>query len=261
MEAPTAMKDPVSNEPRWMPREAVQEGLVKLTDRQELIKESLDRALASDAHWPDTQFLWEIHPFATWLEEQMNRLFNRKEVPVTQLQESLELDESIFLFFGRIPNQGGSTLLDSWIGVHFRDRKFTGYMTIEEVLFKAQLEPESLVNVGIVQVAGLQSMVGNAVEQAQSRFHEQVAELNDEIETQTLEEDEKLVQLCDKHHKRIQRRFAQRGGIERVIEAERQKELDTVENWRKDFWNWYERMRKTDEKLHPHCRLIAVFAG
>jgi len=67
--------------------------------------------------------------------------------------------------------------------------------------------------------------------------------------------------LCARHHTRIERRYAQRRGIERVLAAERQKEEATVERWRTEFWDWYERMRKTDEKLHPYCRLIAVLAG
>ena len=261
MEAPNALKDPVSEEPRWMPREAVKEVLIKLTDRQELITNSMERALASDNRWPDTQFLWEIHPFAEWVGEQMNRLFNRKEVPVARLQDSLEPDESIFLCFGRIPNQEGSTLLDSWIGVHFRSSEFTGYLTIAEVMSKSGLEPDRHINAGNVQVAGFQSMVEEAVELAQYRFHEQVEKLNDEIDTQALEESVKLDDLRDRHHRRIKVQFDQRRGIKRVLAAERQKEMDTVKQWSDDFWSWYERMRKADDKLHPHCRLITVLVG
>ena len=85
--------------------------------------------------------------------------------------------------------------------------------------------------------------------------------MNDEIDTQALEEAEKLDDLRDKHHKRIDRQFGQRRGIKRVLAAERQKEVDTVKQWSDDFWSWYERMRKTDDRLHPHCRLITVLVG
>ena len=108
----------------------------------------MERALASDDSWPETQFLWEIHPFAVWLGDLMNQLFNRREVPVLLLDDRLAEGESIFLFFGRIPNQAGSTLLDSWIGVHYRNSEFTGCLDIDEVLNLTGLRPDALVKPG-----------------------------------------------------------------------------------------------------------------
>ena len=261
LESPTALKDPVLGEPRWMPREALQAGLIKLTDRQDLMQTSVQRALAADSRWPDTQFLWEVHPFAEWLGEQMNRMFQGKEVPVARVQGQFQADESLFLCFGRIPNQEGSTLLDSWIGVHFRESSFLGYMDIDEVLQKAELRPHRHVNAGADSADDLQPLVADAVARAQTRFHAQVQRLTDAIDTQALEEDEKLTQLCERHHARIERKYAQRKGIEQVNRAERQKERDAVKRWRDEFWDWYERMRRTDEKLHPYCRLVAVLRG
>ena len=81
------------------------------------------------------------------------------------------------------------------------------------------------------------------------------------MDDQALVEAENLDQLCDRHQIRIERKYAQRKGIQQVIEAERQRELDTVAQWRDEFWDWYERMRRTDEKIHPHCRLVAVLQG
>ena len=261
MDSPAALKDPVLGEPRWMPREALQGGLIKLTDKQDLIQRSVQRALAADRRWPDTQFLWEVHPFADWLGEQMNRLFNRKEVPVAQLQGQLSAEESIFLCFGRIPNQEGSTLLDSWIGVLFRGREFQRHMEIDEVLKTGELRPNQHVNAGDDQTVDLLPLVEEAVEHAQSRFHAQVEHLINAVDDQALVEAENLDQLCDRHQVRIERKYAQRKGIQQVIQAERQRELDTVAQWRDEFWDWYERMRRTDEKIHPHCRLVAVLKG
>ena len=261
LDSPAALKDPVLGEPRWMPREALQEGLIKLTDKQDLIQKAVQRALAADRRWPDTQYLWEVHPFAEWLGEQMNRLFNRQEVPVARLQGQLRADESIFLFFGRIPNQEGSTLLDSWIGVRFQKEQFQGYMEIDEVLETTVLRPNRHVNTGEGQTDDLQLLVEEAVELAQSRFHAQVKTLTSMVDDQALEESVKLDLLCEKHYARIERKYAQRKGIQQVNEADRQRELETVARWRDEFWDWYERMRKTDEKLHPYCRLVAVLQG
>ena len=261
MDSPAALKDPVLGEPRWMPREALQGGLIKLTDKQDLIQKSVQRALAADGRWPDTQFLWEVHPFADWLGEQMNRLFNRKEVPVAQLQGQLSGEESIFLCFGRIPNQAGSTLLDSWIGVLFRGQEFQRHMEIDEVLKVTELRSNQHVNVGEDQTGDLMQLVEQAVDLAQSRFHAQVENLISAVDGQMLVEAEHLDQLCDRHQVRIELKYAQRKGIQQVIEAERQSELDTVAQWRDEFWDWYERMRRTDEQIHPHCRLVAVLRG
>lgn len=261
LEAPSALQDPVSREPRWMPREAVAEGLIRLTDSQDLVKHAMTRALASDNSWPDTQFLWEVHPFAEWLGAQMSRLFSRREVPVAQLQGELETDEVLFLFFGRIPSQAGSTLLDSWIGVCFRDGVYRDCVDMDEVLARTALRPDGHVNAGDTQVDDLQALVVEAVDRAQTRFHEQVASLQGRIDSQTLEESERLDQLCNRHHQRIEERFAGRRGIQQVLVAERQREMDSVQQWHDEFWHWYERMRKTDERLHPHARLIAVLRG
>ena len=261
MDSPAALKDPVLGEPRWMPREALQEGLIKLTDKRDLIQKSVQRALAADRRWPDTQFLWEVHPFADWLGEQMNQLFNRKEVPVAQLQGQLSADESIYLCFGRIPNQEGSTLLDSWIGVLFKGKEFQRHMEIEEVLKATELRPNQHVNAGEDQIGDLQALVGKAVELAQSRFHAQVEDLVNAVDSQALAEAVNLDRLCERHQDRIERKYAQRKGIQQVNNAERQKELDTVASWLGEFWDWYKRMRSTDEKIHPHCRLVAVLRG
>ncbi len=261
MESPAALKDPVSLEPRWMPREALVRNRIKLTDQQELVKAALDRALATENRWPDTQFLWEVHPFAEWIGDQMNRLFPRREIPVATLQGTLGANEAIFLCLGRIPNQAGSTLLDTWIGVCFQAGIFTGYMDIEKVLTVAGLQPDRHVNAGDDPVDHLQRLVPAAMEKAQARFHDQVKALRDEIDTQALEESEKLDALCKRHYDRIERKYAQRQGIARVLAAERQKELDQVERWRNEFWDWYERMRQTDANLEPQCRLIVVLQG
>ena len=263
MDVPASLKDPISNEPRWMPREAVKEGLIRLTDNPAQVKESMERALASDDSWPETQFLWEIHPFAVWLGDLMNQLFNRREVPVLLLDDRLDEGESIFLFFGRIPNQAGSTLLDSWIGVHYRNSEFTGCLDIDEVLDVTSLRPDVLVNRGDFEVGHLQDLVEPAARQAEKRFKQQIQDLQERFDTTSLEESDKLDDLHRRHVRLIEDWYRNRRGrgISAVIEAERRDRLAEVARWRKEFWEWYERSLATNTKLHPHPRLIAVLTG
>ena len=263
MDVPASLKDPISNEPRWMPREAVKEGLIRLTDNPDQVKESMERALASDDSWPETQFLWEIHPFAVWLGDLMNQLFNRREVPVLLLDDRLAEGESIFLFFGRIPNQAGSTLLDSWIGVHYRNSEFTGCLDIDEVLDVTSLRPDVLVNRGDFEVGHLQDLVEPAARQAEKRFKQQIQDLQERFDTTSLEESDKLDDLHRRHVRLIEDWYRNRRGrgISAVIEAERRDRLAEVARWRKEFWEWYERSLATNTKLHPHPRLIAVLTG
>ncbi len=263
MDVPASLKDPISNEPRWMPREAVKEGLIRLTDNPAQVKESMERALASDDSWPETQFLWEIHPFAVWLGDLMNQLFNRREVPVLLLDDRLAEGESIFLFFGRIPNQAGSTLLDSWIGVHYRNSEFTGCLDIDEVLNLTDLRPDALVNRGDFEVGHLQSRGAQAARRAEERFGQQVQELQDRFDARQLEEQERLDELSKRHLKLIEEWYRRRRGkgIAAVVEAEHHDRKAEVERWKDESWEWYERSQATDARLHPHPRLIAVLTG
>lgn len=261
MEVPSALRDPVSREPRWMPQEAVKEGLIKLTDRKELVNRDLDRAQASENSWPPTQYLWEVHPFGEWLGEQMNRVFNRREVPVAYLDETLDPNEAIFLFFGRIPNQAGSTLRDSWIGVRYREDEFHGCMTMAEILERAELRPDFHVNEGTASVSHLQVLVEDAVDKAQTRFHEEVQQLREKLDDQALKELANLEKLCRRHEDQIEQWYRRREGIQQVIDAEKQRREDEVQRWRNEFWSWFERMRQIESQLHPHTRLIAVLSG
>lgn len=263
MDVPASLKDPISNEPRWMPREAVKARPIRLTDDPDLVKESMERALASDDSWPETQFLWEIHPFAVWLGDLMNQLFNRREVPVLLLDDSLGKGEAIFLFFGRIPNQAGSTLLDSWIGVHYRASEFKGCLEIDEVLDFTGLRPDSLVNRGDFQVEHLQECLEEAAGRAEERFAQQVQNLQDRFETRQLEEQERLGELSKRHLDLIEGWYWRRQGrgIAAVVEAEFKEKKDEVERWKDDSWEWYEQSQATDARLRPHPRLIAVLAG
>lgn len=261
VEAPAALQDPVSDEPLWMPREAVKEGLVRLTDRRELAQAAMERALASANSWPDTQFLWEIHPFAEWLGDQMQRLFKRREVPVIRLPQDLGPQEAIFLFFGRAPNQAGSTLLDAWIGVRFRDGACVECMDMQAVLQAVRLRPGQNVNDGRTAVADLEPLIDAAVQKAKERFRVLIGELQERVDTEALKEAESLEALEQKHMARIARKFAQRGGIQRVLAAERKKEEDQVKQWVQQFWEWYERERKMEAHAQPMPQLIAALRG
>ena len=109
-------------------------------------------------------------------------------------------------------------------------------MEIDEVLKTAELRPNQHVNAGEDQTGDLHPLVEEAVERAQSRFHAQVEHLINAVDDQMLVEAENLDQLCDRHQIRIERKYAQREGIQQVNDAERQKELNTVARWREEFW-------------------------
>jgi hypothetical protein len=54
----------------WMPREAVPvDGIIRLTDDPTLIDEQIRQSRANDeSSWPETQYLWEIHPLVDRLK-------------------------------------------------------------------------------------------------------------------------------------------------------------------------------------------------
>ena len=260
LEDPDTMRNSVTGEPAWMPSEASGNDLVRLTDRKELAQESMERALAGTDRWPDTQYLWEMHPFAEWLGDQMQRLFNRKEVPVAKI-DTLMSGESIFLFFGRVPSQGGGTLKDIWVGVRYIGLEWLEYMGFEQVVKLTGLHSGRHVNTGTTDTEALKGLVGDAVILAGNLFRKEVREMRDALEEKKAAHEAQLDQLIARHHERIEKVYATRRGIERVLSAQRDSDLKQVDAWKQQFNEWYERNRNIDQNVDPQVRLVAVLCG
>ncbi len=190
----------------------------------------------------------------------MQRLFNRKEVPVARI-DTLQSDESIFLFFGRVPSQGGGTLQDIWIGVRYLEQRWLEYMDIAQVVALTDLRPGRHVNVGHTAVTALESLVEDAVILAGNLFRQEVKEMREALEKQKAAHEAKLDQLTRKHHQRIEKVYATRRGLERVLSAQRDSELKQVDAWKRQFNEWYERNRNIDPNVEPQVRLVAVLCG
>ena len=133
-----------------IPSEVMPQGeiLRASTDKKFCIQEmakSMQKNMNEEA-WPDTQYLWKLHPIYNWLNDKAGVLFKRDEAPVCGLHSKLQKGEVIFLVTGSIPNQKSKPLVDEWFGLRFIDGKFDKELSLQKVLEITGLDEKEPIN-------------------------------------------------------------------------------------------------------------------
>ena len=78
----------------------------------------------SETAWPQTQFLWPLHPIYDWINDKTGLLYGRGEAPLIGLNGRLAWNECIFVIAGTIPNRRSTPVVDEWFGLHFINETF-----------------------------------------------------------------------------------------------------------------------------------------
>lgn len=119
---------------RWMPREAEpSDGYLHFSIDKGTVNDAIEDTRANDeTSWPQTQYLWEINPFMTWLKDRLTGVFPKRQVPLME-SEGLVEDEVLFVVNGVVPNKRGDAIVDEWLGVRFKGGEFK---RVENVLEK-----------------------------------------------------------------------------------------------------------------------------
>jgi hypothetical protein len=145
----------------------VPEGRVQLTADREVMQQAIRAARASEAAWPELQYLWELHPAVTWARDRMRVLFGRHEAPILDVNR-LAKDERVLIVSGLIPNRRGQPVIHRWYAAVFRGKKFDRLEDLDALLARTKLGAEPLANAG--RPAGdLQDLVADAVNRVRER--------------------------------------------------------------------------------------------
>ena len=122
----------------FLPREVIpaDNRYVFTTDRQR-VTEEIAACRKEESAWPRAHLLWDQHPLAVWLRENVLAGFGRHEAPVLITPE-LDEGEAVYIASGIIPNEEGQTVLQRWMGVHYADYAngtLAGMLDLEQISF------------------------------------------------------------------------------------------------------------------------------
>ena len=189
----------------------------------------------------------------------MSSVFGRGSAPVARLKR-LEPDEAAFVFNGVVPNLKGHPLVDEWPVILFKDGVFQGVEPASAFLARTGVGAGALPNVGDAETDDLVALIEEAVHRAQDSVYEARKRFDDKMTDELLALDEKRQALLAKHQRRIDDLF---DGMEDHARARtrRDRERQRVEDEFKQWWDWIEQTRETQNDPNPYVRLVAVFRG
>ncbi|MGU3476568.1 helicase-related protein [Methylobacterium sp. D48H] len=247
---------------RFMPPEAeAPDGMLRLTDNRSLMNDRIKTSRqGAGGGWPDIQYLWDAHPAVDWLADKIGGVFGRRSAPVGRLFNRLDKGEAAFVFNGVVPNLKGQPLVDEWPVVTFRDGAYAGTEAVRDFIARIKLGTGEIPNVGQTAVDDLQTLVPEAVHQAQNFVHAARKRYQGEMDTELLELADRHDALRARHDKVLQLRFE---GMEATAPQQKRK-ADQEARLRKTFegwWDWVKQTRETPDNANPYVRLVAVFRG
>ena len=247
---------------RWMPREAVpKDGSIKLTDDRVLIREQILKSRTNDENsWPDTQYLWEIHPFVDWLSDKTASFFSRRQAPVMRVEDSLNTKEVIFLFNGVVRNRKGYAIVDEWFGVRFYCGDCTGVKPFPAILRTLDLRRKRP-NPGSVKTGDLRSLVDKSVDCAREHLRKVRDNTIDRINAEHKTQQKRLQARCARHEIQLQQRIDLEKDNRSAQEAGLDVDLSAIKQKYEDYWKWIEDNRHTEDDTDPYVRIAAVFRG
>ncbi|WP_419697318.1 DEAD/DEAH box helicase (plasmid) [Mesorhizobium muleiense] len=245
-------------DPRFMPEEVVPASRqIKLTQSRLVIDEAVIRARLSDTSWPDTQYLWDIHPIVDWLSDQAANLFDRRTVPVCGLTKGLSLGETAILLHGVVPNLIGTPVVDHWGIVRVTSDRQT---KLQHVM--AFLEEVGLTGTVPNPGNGNPEYVRGALGPAVYRFQEETVGLRRQAQSRlnalnerTLKDLERLEQ---RHVEQLEFRFGTQTEDVRT-EGKKRKRRQEIDTWFKSWREWFDGRCHLPDDPNPFVKIIAAF--
>ena len=242
-----------------VPEEALPQGeTLRLSDDTQFVMEEMKRSMQNnmaETAWPKTQYLWQLHPLFTWVNDKAGLLFDRGQAPIIGLSERLTAGESIFVVSGSIPNQKSTPLVDEWFGLVFRNGKYAETIDMHEVIRRTGIRSGSLTNIDAVSehdIEKAEALREDAVVQARKYLAKKYKEYEKRINPLLDEEVEKLIELQTKHHEYYQLTLVEQ---KRKLE---EKERSVDELFEK-FINWVTETLTIQD--NPYIRIITVLTG
>ena len=243
---------------RRLPREIQPDDktLLHLTERTQVVMQSMEAARREEAKWPDKQYLWELHPFVEWLTDRCLFRFGRHQAPVIGLPRGLAKGEAVFVLFGSFPNRRGAPVLSRWVSSIFVDGMFQAIEPFAETVERTQLGQEPIPNPGEMPVDDLLPLRADAIEQARRYLLAERTTFDAALSEQLQEQKARLDRLQGRHMEQLELLFGADKRPEAMRQQRRQNQLTHIEKVFKDYRDWVNLSMTTEPE--PFIKLVAV---
>lgn len=241
-----------------IPEEAMPSGeILRLSDDKRYIMQEMRKSMQNsidNAAWPDAQYLWAIHPVISWLNDKTGLLIGRGEAPIIGVKNFMQINESIFIVEGSMPNERSAALVDDMFGVRYVDGKFAEFLDINAVVNKTKINSELLANEQNVtdeMISALSEQLEDVVAKAKEKLAESYRMYKESTDPLIDAEVDKLAELEEKHRDFQLSLFTDE---RRKSEAERRVDelFDSFTKWVKET---------LDIRNNPYIRIITVLTG
>lgn len=233
-----------------------EKALLHLTDRPQVVMQSMEEARREEARWPDKQYLWELHPFVEWLTDRCLFRFGRHQAPVISLPRGLAAGEWVFVLFGSFPNRRGAPVLSRWVSAVFREGKFKAVEPFTQTVSRTQLGQEPIPNPGEMPVEDLLPLRAEAIQQARRYLLAERETFDAALSAQLQEQKARLDTLKGRHLEQLELQFAEDKRAEALRQQRRQDRLTRTEKIFKDYRDWVDLSMTTEPE--PFIKLVTV---
>lgn len=231
--------------------------ILRLSDDKRYIMQEMRKSMQNsidNAAWPDAQYLWAIHPVISWLNDKTGLLIGRGEAPIIGVKNFMQINESIFIVEGSMPNERSAALVDDMFGVRYVDGKFAEFLDINAVVNKTKINSELLANEQNVtdeMISALSEQLEDVVAKAKEKLAESYRMYKESTDPLIDAEVDKLAELEEKHRDYQLSLFTDE---RRKSEAERRVDelFDSFTKWVKET---------LDIRNNPYIRIITVLTG
>ena len=241
-----------------LPEEALPAGdYLRLSNDKQFCMAEMRRSMRSsleNAAWPQTQYLWKLHPIFSWVDDKAGLLFGRGEAPLLVLPDRLRAGEYLFLTAGSFPNRKSAPLVDAWFALRYTDGTFAGTLSMEDAVQAAGLRRERIPNPGHAAestVRDAAALLPDVIRQAEKVLDEYFQAYQNHMNPLIDEEVNKLAELETRHRNYQLSLFDN----ERKRGEQERKVSDLFES----FTQWVQ--DTLEIKKPPYIRVIAVLTG
>ena len=234
-------------------------GILHLSDRPEVIMQSMEAARREEDTWPTAQYLWDLHPLVEWLSDRNLFRFGRHEAPVIQLGQGLMPQEASFVLFGSFPNRRGVPVLSRWLSVIFQAGEFQWIEPFERTVERTGLGAQPLPNPGEFSLDGLLPLRSQAISEAQRYLQKEHQACQAELAKRLAEQSARLETLRDRHIQQLELRLEADQRPDTFKQQKEQRERSHIERIFKDHQDWVDLSMTTEAQ--PYIRLVAVLVG
>ena len=246
---------------------------LRLSADKKAIALDLEEARRAEDNWSSLQYLWELHPIVTWLNDRGVTLFGRHQAPVITLANKLAAEEVVFIVSGVIPNRRGQPLINKWLGVVFDKNKFVRVEEFTATRDRTNLGKEPIPNTnqpidesllelrdsavgGFTDIKRLSRLRSQAVDEATKNVLAADKEYNKRIDPILSQQLDRLEQLRWEHNRQLELKFENTTAI---TESKKQKQQNRIKRVFDDYYSWVEESTITEKA--PYIKIVAVLRG